>query len=111
MRTVGTAGYYNSPRSVSMRHPSDIKEIRISRDEAMKDVRRIFERAENGESFVIEQGGEPVFRVVPMRPRYTIQEYLALLDSLPEPDSQFSDDLAAIANKQPVMVPENPWER
>lgn len=60
-----------------------------------------------GESFVIERGGRPICRIVPIGPPQCTPAGLAeLLRSIPKPDAGYWKDLEEIAKHQP-LVPES----
>jgi prevent-host-death family protein len=62
-----------------------------------------------GEEFIIERGGEPVGRLVPVHPPYsTLARLVEALKTAPRADKRFFDDLEALHKKQPPM-PKSPW--
>jgi prevent-host-death family protein len=63
-----------------------------------------------GEEFVIERGGRPVCRLVPVRnrARFTGADLKKLLASVPKPDPGYWDTLEEILRNHPEL-PEAPW--
>lgn len=63
------------------------------------------------EEFVVERGGQPVCRIVPVGPRRLSGRALArLMESLPKPDPGYWDEVEAAVLSQPP-VPGSPWSR
>lgn len=65
-----------------------------------------------GEEFVVERGGEPVCRIVPVEPdtRFTLRELAGVLATLPSPDDGYLDELEAMLAAQP-LAPDSSWAR
>lgn len=76
---------------------------RITAIELARNLDDVLDRVrELGERFVIERAGEPVAELtpVPHRPRMTVAELYALLDSMGWPDEDFANDLEEIHANQ-----------
>ena len=64
-----------------------------------------------GEGFVVERGGKPVCEILPARPpRFSGQELVALLRSLPKPDEDYLALAEKVTAKQ-ATVAELTWRR
>lgn len=64
-----------------------------------------------GEEIVIERGGEPVAKIVPVGPKpCTVAELSRLLASLPKPDKGYLDLLEEITRNQPPMPKPPSWD-
>jgi hypothetical protein len=62
-----------------------------------------------GKTFVIERGGEPVCEMSHVKPmRFTSEDLLTLLHSLPKPDPGYWDAVEK-STKQASVVPQSPW--
>ena len=63
-----------------------------------------------GEEFVVERGGEPVCRIIPVQPAArSLADLVQLLRSIPKPDPGYWDTLEAVTVQQAVLS-ESPWE-
>ncbi len=84
----------------------------ISATQAARSFSELLDRVcYRGETFVIERGGEPVCEISNvMSARFTGADFIALLDSLPKPDSSYWDAVEE-ATRQKPSVPESRWER
>jgi prevent-host-death family protein len=66
-----------------------------------------------GEEFVVERGGEPVCRIVPVevaRPRLTLRELAGVLATVPSPDEEYLDEVESMLAAQP-LAPDPSWPR
>jgi len=83
----------------------------ISATEAARTFSELLDRVcYRGETFVIERGGEPVCEVSHVKPpRFTGTDLLALLNSLPRPDTAFWTAVDEATREKP-KVPDSPWE-
>ena len=85
----------------------------ISATEAARSFSDLLSRVRyRGEEFVIEKGGEPMCRVVPVRsaPRSTAAELARLLPALPRVDAGYGKDVER-AIRQQGKVPKSRWGR
>jgi len=63
-----------------------------------------------GERFVIERGGKPMCELLPIAThRFTGNDFLALLDTLPRPAAEFLDAVEHLALSQ-ATIGDSPWE-
>ena len=61
------------------------------------------------EEFVIERGGEPLCRMVPVkRTGLTGAAFKSILDTLPRPDAEYWTALEGIVKNQP-QLPDSRW--
>lgn len=85
-------------------------ETTITATELAKSLTEILKRIRDGrERFVIQQHGKSIATLAPVGPPspVTLRELASLLDTLPQPDSAFADDLEAVQSTQrPVSIPE-----
>jgi antitoxin (DNA-binding transcriptional repressor) of toxin-antitoxin stability system len=83
----------------------------ISASQAARTFADLLTRVRNhGETFVIEEEGEPLCEISPMKPPpCTGADLLALWRSLPKPDRGFWVAVEEATKQQP-MVPASPWE-
>lgn len=84
---------------------------RISATEAARELSDVLNRVKyQGVTFLIERGGEPVARLVPVGPvAFTGATVVSLLRELGRPDPGFADDLEAITRGQPTLEASS-WE-
>lgn len=70
----------------------------------------VLERARGGERFVVERDGQAIATIAPPeQPSMTWGELVDLLNELPPPDPEFSDDIAALrATQRFSEIPEWP---
>ena len=89
-----------------------IMESHISATDAVRNFSDLLNRIRyRGEEFVIERGGEPICRMVPVGPKKcTVADLVHILRTAPKPDPGYWDDLEDIIKNQPP-VQESPWER
>lgn len=87
-------------------------ESRITATDAARSLSDLLNRVRyRGESFVVERGGEPVGRIVPVGPpRCTVADLVRALRSAPRPDAGYLAGVEALAADQPKL-PTGPWER
>jgi antitoxin (DNA-binding transcriptional repressor) of toxin-antitoxin stability system len=87
-------------------------ETRIGATQAARTFSDLINRVRyRGEEFVIERGGQPVCRVVPVRPvGRTVADLVQVLRSTPAPDPGYWDALEEIIEHQPAL-PKSPWRR
>ena len=85
---------------------------RISASEAVRTFSELMNRVRyRGESFIVERGGKPICEILPTRPpRFSGAELVALLRSLPQPDSEYLSLVEDLIAKQP-RVAESGWQR
>ena len=84
----------------------------ISATHAARNFSELLNRTrDRGEEFIIERDGEPIGILSPVKPpTCTVADLVALLRSLPKPDSGFWDDVE-VATQQYPELPRSPWER
>lgn len=84
---------------------------RVTATEAARKFSDILNRVRyRGEEIVIERGGEPVAKIVPVGPTaFTLSQLIRLLASLPKPDAGFRKIVREIARKQPPL-PDSRWD-
>ena len=87
-------------------------ESHLSATEAARTFSDLLNRVRyRGEVFVVERGGEPVCRIVPVGPaRRTVADLARLFQAAPRPDAKFAKDLEKASYRQPSSLPLNPWE-
>lgn len=88
-------------------------ESRVSATEAARRFDDILRRVRaSGESFVVEEGGDAICRIIPATPRpgFTGRDFLDLVNTAPRPDPAFADDLKAVVDDQEVKVPGSQWD-
>ncbi len=87
-------------------------ESHISATQAARTFSDVVNRVRyRGEAFVIERGGEPVCRIVPVGPAArTVADLVRLLDSVPRPDDGYLEVLEDVTTRQPPPPPSR-WRR
>ena len=86
-------------------------ESKVSATELARSLSELLNRVRyRGEEFLIERHGEPLCRIVPVRPRFTLRELVELLKSAPKPDPGYWDAVEEVIRTQPPL-PESPWSR
>jgi prevent-host-death family protein len=88
---------------------------RVSATEASRSFSELVNRVRYaGEEFVVEKGGEPVCRIVPVaeKPALTLGD-LARLVSGSGPDLELADAIeeAVARGNAPSTLPDDPWQR
>ena len=83
----------------------------LTATEAARSFSEILNRIRyRGDSFVVERGGQPVCRIVPVGASHcTLAELRKLLEGAPHPDAEFLDEVDELARAQPTL-PAGPWE-
>jgi antitoxin (DNA-binding transcriptional repressor) of toxin-antitoxin stability system len=83
----------------------------LTATEAAQSFSEILNRIRSGgETFVVERGGQPVCRIVPVGPaQCTVSDLRKLLEGAPHPDAEFLDEVDELARAQPTL-PAGPWE-
>jgi antitoxin (DNA-binding transcriptional repressor) of toxin-antitoxin stability system len=85
-------------------------EFHISASEAVRKFSDIINRIRyRGEEFIVERGGEPVCRIVPVMPSFATGRQLAtVFKSIAKPDPEYWDAVADAIRNQPLL-PNPPW--
>jgi antitoxin (DNA-binding transcriptional repressor) of toxin-antitoxin stability system len=80
-------------------------ETRISIRRAARNFSSMLDRVrELGETFIVEQDGEAVCRIVPVSPaKRTLVDLVRILDSAPKPDPEYWNIVEAITRNQPKL--------
>lgn len=87
-----------------------VMESHLTATEAARSFSEILDRiCDRGDSFVVERGGQPVCRIVPVSRHCTVADLRRLLESGPRPDAEFLDEVDKLAQAQPIL-PAGPWE-
>ena len=83
----------------------------VSATQAARSFSELLDRVcYRGESFVIERGGELVCEMSRVKPpRFTGDDFLSLIHSLPKPDSRYWEVVES-ATRQKPRIPQSPWE-
>ena len=86
-------------------------ETKITVAELAENLSSVLDRVEKGESFVVEQDGEPlaVIRAAHPRPGITLRELMAQIGNLMPVGGGFADDLEEIQASQP-MAEDSKWD-
>lgn len=66
-----------------------------------------------GEEFVIEKGGEPMCRILPLSgalPSSTAAQLASIIGRFPKPDPDYLRQIERAVRNQP-KAPKSPWER
>ena len=86
--------------------------LKISATEAARNFSDLVNRVYyQGETFVVERGGEPVCAISPVGPaKFTGSDFVRLLSGLPSPDQEYFDLIEQLNKKQSVLGPSQ-WER
>ncbi|MGH9414906.1 MAG: type II toxin-antitoxin system Phd/YefM family antitoxin [Terriglobales bacterium] len=76
---------------------------RIRASEAARSFSEIVNRVHyRGESFIVERGGKPVCEIVPVAPvKFTVNDLVDLLRTLPRPDDEYLRITEDLINNQP----------
>jgi antitoxin (DNA-binding transcriptional repressor) of toxin-antitoxin stability system len=83
---------------------------RISVSEVAGHLNDLIGRVRAGEEFVVEQAGEDVLRIGPVKPRQMLgSDLIELLKRLPKPDDEFFDEVERAINNQGELPPDR-WE-
>ncbi len=87
-------------------------ESRISATEAARSFSDLLNRVRyRGEQFVIERGGEPICRIVPVGPaKFTLADLAQLLETAPKPDAGYGKAVKKAIRSQ-GKLPKSPWPR
>lgn len=81
----------------------------ISASEAARNFSDLLNRVADGEEIEIARNGASVAIIGPPRPRYlSAERFRDLLQSLPDVDDDFADDLRRVRGS--VGLPEDPWQ-
>ena len=85
---------------------------RLSATAAARNFSELLNRVRyRGERFVIERGGVAIGELRPLAPvRFTSDDLLTLMRSLPPVDDDFLDAVEEATRRQPEL-PESAWER
>ena len=86
---------------------------RISATRAARSFSDVLSRVRyRGEEFIVEKGGEPIGRIVPIRAgsRSTGAELARVLSPLPRVDAGFERDIKRVVRRQ-GKVPKSRWGR
>jgi prevent-host-death family protein len=87
---------------------------RVSATEAAKNFGRIVDQVrEERATYVVERGGKPAVRIVPVeRERFTMSDFKDIVSRLPRSDAGYHDGVvrASAAHNKP-RVRRNPWGR
>jgi antitoxin (DNA-binding transcriptional repressor) of toxin-antitoxin stability system len=86
----------------------------ISATQAAREFSSVLTRVRfRGEEFVIEKGGEPMCRILPLPgilPGSTAAELASIVGRFPKPDSNYLKQVERAVRNQP-KVPKSTWER
>ncbi len=85
--------------------------MRLSATDVARNFSEILNRVRyRGERFLIERNGVAIGELCPAAPaRFTGDDLLTLLRSLPPVDGEFFDAVEEVSRNQP-RLPESPWE-
>ena len=87
-------------------------ETRITPTELARNLSDILNRVKyRGERFRVERRGETVAIIEPPgeMKRFTVRDFIDLMERLPPWDDKFAEDLEAIHNEQGVLGPPREW--
>lgn len=87
-------------------------ESKISATEAQRSFSDVLNRVKyRGEVFIVERGGLPIARIVPVGPaRATVGDLIALLRGLPPAADDFARDVAdVVATAPPLDLEQDSW--
>ena len=87
-------------------------ETKITATELARNLSDILNRVRyKGESFAVERNGETVAKLEPpeVAQRFTVRDFIDLMERLPPADDKFADDLEAVHNSQGVLPPLPEW--
>ena len=92
-------------------YSQSVMDSHLTATEAARSFSEILKRVQSeGDTFVVERGGQPVCRIVPVGPAHcTMSDLRKLLEGAPRPDAEFLDEVDELTRTQPTL-PAGPWE-